>query len=63
MAAPLRRHGTRGASGRPTGGTGADLERALETYTGALVVVSHDRLLRRRFPGPQREMRDGRLVA
>ncbi|MBM7787124.1 ribosomal protection-like ABC-F family protein [Tenggerimyces flavus] len=40
-----------------------ELEAALQTYEGAVVVVTHDRLLRRRFPGPQREMRAGRLAA
>ncbi|HEV7932661.1 MAG TPA: hypothetical protein VGP70_10160 [Actinomadura sp.] len=37
--------------------------RELEAYRGALVVVSHDRALRRRFTGTQVEMREGRLVA
>ncbi|GAA0619388.1 ABC-F family ATP-binding cassette domain-containing protein [Kutzneria viridogrisea] len=40
-----------------------ELERALSGYRGALVVVSHDRLLRSRFTGEQREMRAGRLLA
>ena len=40
-----------------------ELETALQTFNGAVVVVTHDRLLRRRFPGPQREMRAGRLAA
>ncbi|WP_425263994.1 ABC-F family ATP-binding cassette domain-containing protein [Streptomyces silaceus] len=38
-----------------------DLEAALEQWTGALVVVSHDRLLRRRFTGRIRRMESGRL--
>ncbi|KAA2257920.1 ABC-F family ATP-binding cassette domain-containing protein [Solihabitans fulvus] len=40
-----------------------DVEVALAEYRGAVVVVSHDRLLRSRFPGGRREMRAGRLVA
>jgi macrolide transport system ATP-binding/permease protein len=40
-----------------------DLETALAAYEGALVIVSHDRLLRQRFQGKQVEMRAGRLVA
>lgn len=38
-----------------------ELEAALEQWTGALVVVSHDRLLRRRFTGRIRRMESGRL--
>ncbi|MEV5981713.1 ABC-F family ATP-binding cassette domain-containing protein [Streptomyces sp. NPDC052114] len=38
-----------------------DLEAALDQWTGALVVVSHDRLLRRRFTGRIRRMESGRL--
>ncbi|WEB40024.1 ATP-binding cassette domain-containing protein [Streptomyces yunnanensis] len=42
-----------------------ELEEALAAWPGALVVVSHDRLLRRRFAGRPYELRDGRpaLVA
>ncbi|MES4903061.1 MULTISPECIES: ribosomal protection-like ABC-F family protein [unclassified Streptomyces] len=40
-----------------------ELEQALADWTGALVVVSHDRLLRRRFTGRQCEIREGRPVA
>ncbi len=42
-----------------------ELEAALAAWPGALVVVSHDRLLRRRFGGRPYEIRDGRpaLVA
>lgn len=39
-----------------------DLEAALDQWTGALVVVSHDRLLRRRFTGRIRRMESGRLL-
>nr|WP_280268800.1 ATP-binding cassette domain-containing protein [Nocardia wallacei] len=35
------------------------LEQALTGYTGALVVVTHDRRLRSRFTGPRVEVRDG----
>jgi macrolide transport system ATP-binding/permease protein len=38
------------------------LEQALDQWDGALVVVSHDRLLRRRFTGRLCEMREGRMV-
>ncbi|WP_055528073.1 ATP-binding cassette domain-containing protein [Streptomyces alboniger] len=38
-----------------------ELEAALDKWTGALVVVSHDRLLRRRFSGRIRRMESGRL--
>ncbi|MBL1100436.1 ribosomal protection-like ABC-F family protein [Streptomyces coffeae] len=37
-----------------------ELEQALTQWTGALVVVSHDRLLRSRFTGRLYEIRDGR---
>ncbi len=40
-----------------------ELEEAMSTFTGALVVVSHDRALRRRFDGDQLELADGALVA
>ncbi|MFE0377262.1 ABC-F family ATP-binding cassette domain-containing protein [Streptomyces inhibens] len=42
-----------------------ELEAALAVWPGALVVVSHDRLLRRRFDGRPYEIREGRpaLVA
>ncbi|QHC25077.1 ribosomal protection-like ABC-F family protein [Streptomyces sp. GS7] len=39
-----------------------ELEEALAQWPGALVVVSHDRLLRRRFAGRPYEIRDGRPV-
>ncbi|GGV07875.1 ribosomal protection-like ABC-F family protein [Streptomyces spectabilis] len=38
-----------------------ELEQALDQWAGALVVVSHDRLLRRRFTGRIRRMESGRL--
>ncbi|MFI5525048.1 ABC-F family ATP-binding cassette domain-containing protein [Streptomyces platensis] len=37
-----------------------ELEAALAAWPGALVVVTHDRLLRRRFGGRSYEIRDGR---
>ncbi|GAA1533429.1 ribosomal protection-like ABC-F family protein [Kribbella lupini] len=40
-----------------------DLENALSAYRGALIVVSHDRMLARRFQGRTLELRDGRLAA
>lgn len=40
-----------------------ELEQAMARFDGAVVVVSHDRALRRRFTGVQREMRAGRLAA
>ncbi|MFF8654203.1 ribosomal protection-like ABC-F family protein [Streptomyces huasconensis] len=40
-----------------------ELEAALDEWTGALVVVSHDRSLRRRFTGRIRRMESGRLPA
>lgn len=39
-----------------------ELEAALDAWPGALVVVSHDRLLSRRFTGTRYEIRDGRPV-
>ncbi|WP_406863536.1 ribosomal protection-like ABC-F family protein [Streptomyces sp. HUAS MG47] len=39
-----------------------ELEQALEHWTGALVVVSHDRRLRERFGGRIRRMDSGRLA-
>ncbi|GAA0343300.1 ATP-binding cassette domain-containing protein [Actinoallomurus spadix] len=39
-----------------------ELETALADYRGALVVVSHDRTLRDRFPGARLEMREGRIA-
>ncbi|MGW0776374.1 ABC-F family ATP-binding cassette domain-containing protein [Streptomyces sp. NPDC002835] len=39
-----------------------ELEEALSVWTGALVVVSHDRLLRRRFEGRVHRMASGRLL-
>ncbi|MGW6539017.1 ABC-F family ATP-binding cassette domain-containing protein [Streptomyces sp. NPDC055051] len=39
-----------------------ELEQALEEWPGALVVVSHDRALRRRFTGRLRRMDSGRLL-
>ncbi|MCK7626166.1 ATP-binding cassette domain-containing protein [Streptomyces sp. RS10V-4] len=39
-----------------------ELEEALAAWPGALVVVTHDRLLRRRFAGDPYEIRDGRPV-
>ncbi|MPZ82821.1 MAG: ATP-binding cassette domain-containing protein [Actinophytocola sp.] len=40
-----------------------ELEEAIDAFAGALVVVSHDRALRRRFTGTQLELARGRLVA
>ncbi|MGH3757955.1 ribosomal protection-like ABC-F family protein [Actinophytocola sp.] len=40
-----------------------ELEEAIEAFAGALVVVSHDRALRRRFTGTQLELSAGRLVS
>ncbi|MCL8013594.1 ribosomal protection-like ABC-F family protein [Streptomyces sp. AS02] len=40
-----------------------DLESALATYPGAVVVVSHDRGFRARFPGERLELRGGRSGA
>lgn len=39
-----------------------ELERALTDWSGAMVVVSHDRLLRRRFVGHIRRMESGQLL-
>lgn len=39
-----------------------ELEQALSSWTGALVLVSHDRLLRGRFAGEVCEIREGRPV-
>jgi macrolide transport system ATP-binding/permease protein len=39
-----------------------ELEEAIDEFAGALVVVSHDRALRRRFAGTQLELAGGRLV-
>ncbi|MFV2119261.1 ATP-binding cassette domain-containing protein, partial [Streptomyces sp. Act-28] len=39
-----------------------ELDEALDHWTGALVVVSHDRLLRRRFTGRIQRLEGGRLV-
>jgi macrolide transport system ATP-binding/permease protein len=39
-----------------------ELEEAIDEFAGALVVVSHDRALRRRFAGTQLELADGWLV-
>ncbi|MFF3120842.1 ATP-binding cassette domain-containing protein [Streptomyces sp. NPDC057908] len=39
-----------------------ELEEALTLWQGALVVVSHDRLLRRRFTGDIRRMESGQLL-
>ncbi|WP_405675970.1 ATP-binding cassette domain-containing protein [Streptomyces sp. NBC_01511] len=41
----------------------ADLERALASYGGAVVVVSHDRRFRSGFAGERLELRAGRVVA
>lgn len=40
-----------------------ELEAALAQYTGAVVVVSHDRSFRSRFVGDRLELRAGRPVA
>ncbi len=40
-----------------------ELEEAMDAFAGALVVVSHDRALRRRFTGAEVALADGRLVA
>ena len=40
-----------------------ELEHAIGEYAGAVILVSHDRLLRRRFAGTQYELRAGQLVA
>ena len=39
-----------------------ELEEAIGTYPGAVIVASHDRWLRRRWAGPHRAMEDGRFV-
>ncbi|MFI9380667.1 ABC-F family ATP-binding cassette domain-containing protein [Kutzneria sp. NPDC052558] len=39
-----------------------ELEVALDNYAGAVVVVSHDRLFRRRWAGAELELRNGRRV-
>lgn len=40
-----------------------ELEEAMDTFAGALVVVSHDRALRRRFTGEEVALAGGRLCA
>ncbi|MDT7782879.1 MAG: macrolide transport system ATP-binding/permease protein [Pseudonocardiales bacterium] len=40
-----------------------ELEAALAAYPGAVVVVSHDRLLRERWSGEELELREGRVLA
>jgi macrolide transport system ATP-binding/permease protein len=40
-----------------------ELEEAIDAFAGALVVVSHDRALRRRFTGRRLALAGGRLVA
>jgi macrolide transport system ATP-binding/permease protein len=39
-----------------------EFEAALEVYTGAIVVVSHDRMLRERWRGGELALRSGRVV-
>jgi len=39
------------------------LEQALESYTGALVIVTHDRLMRQRFSGRRLRLEGGREVS
>ncbi|MFI6514710.1 ribosomal protection-like ABC-F family protein [Spirillospora sp. NPDC050679] len=39
-----------------------ELEEALGSFTGALVLVTHDRLMRRRFTGSHLELRGGRIA-
>ncbi|MET8004294.1 hypothetical protein [Nonomuraea glycinis] len=38
-----------------------ELEQALDGFGGTLVVVSHDRALRRRFRGTELEISEGRI--
>ena len=40
----------------------SELEEAIGSYPGAVIVASHDRWLRRRWSGPHREMAEGRFV-
>lgn len=40
-----------------------ELEEALSHYTGALVLVTHDRMMRERFSGRHLELHEGTLVA
>jgi macrolide transport system ATP-binding/permease protein len=40
-----------------------ELEEALTAFAGAVVVVSHDRRFRARFPGERLELRAGRVVS
>lgn len=44
-------------------GLATDLEEALGTYPGAVVIASHDRWLRRRWAGEQLELAAGRTAA